>query len=67
MPLYELDGVQPDLAGQNHPNDQCWVAPMCNTGGQNRFETGTPTSGSALCYVVTTKKSLSVKAAMFRI
>ncbi len=34
MPLYELDGVQPDLAGQNHPNDQCWVAPCATLVGK---------------------------------
>ena len=27
MPIYELDGIRPDLAGSHLPNDGCWVAP----------------------------------------
>ena len=30
MPLYELAGIAPDLAGQPVVNDDCWVAP-CST------------------------------------
>ena len=30
MPIYELDGLVPDLAGQNIPNDKCWVAPCAS-------------------------------------
>lgn len=34
MPIYELDGVAPDLAGQNIPNDKCWVAPCASIIGK---------------------------------
>ncbi len=27
MPIYELDGKRPDLAGSNELNDNCWIAP----------------------------------------
>lgn len=27
MPIYQLDGKRPDLAGSDQPNDKCWVAP----------------------------------------
>lgn len=34
MPIYELDGVSPDLAGQTTPNDNCWVAPCATLIGK---------------------------------
>lgn len=34
MPLYELDGYQPDLDGDNHPNERCWVAPCATLVGK---------------------------------
>ena len=34
MPLYELDGISPDLAGQPMPNDNCWVAPCATLLGK---------------------------------
>ncbi len=34
MPLYELDGVSPDLAGSNQPNENCWVAPCATLIGK---------------------------------
>ena len=27
MPIYQLDGVKPDLGGSSNPSDKCWVAP----------------------------------------
>jgi len=27
MPIYEIDGIRPDLAGSQTLNDSCWVAP----------------------------------------
>ena len=34
MPLYELDGVSPDLAGQPVANKNCWVAPCATLIGK---------------------------------
>ncbi len=34
MPLYELDGKRPDLAGSNQPNGECWVAPCASLIGK---------------------------------
>ncbi|MEP1208207.1 MAG: gamma carbonic anhydrase family protein [Rhizobiaceae bacterium] len=34
MPVYELDGVAPDLAGQSTANDRCWVAPCASVIGK---------------------------------
>jgi carbonic anhydrase/acetyltransferase-like protein (isoleucine patch superfamily) len=34
MPLYELDGVSPDLAGQTTASDNCWVAPCATLLGK---------------------------------
>lgn len=34
MPLYELDGISPDLAGSSAPNDNCWVAPCATLIGK---------------------------------
>ena len=34
MPLYELDGVSPDLAGQSVPNTNCWIAPCATLIGK---------------------------------
>ncbi len=34
MPLYELDGVSPKLAGQTMPNNDCWVAPCATLIGK---------------------------------
>ena len=34
MPLYELDGNRPDLAGSGEPNDLCWVAPCATLIGK---------------------------------
>ncbi len=27
MPIYSLDGISPDLAGDTQPNSNCWIAP----------------------------------------
>ncbi len=27
MPVYQLDGVKPDLAGSSKPSNNCWIAP----------------------------------------
>ncbi|MEE9313761.1 MAG: gamma carbonic anhydrase family protein [Rhizobiaceae bacterium] len=34
MPLYELDGIAPDLAGSAQPNENCWVAPCATMIGK---------------------------------
>ena len=34
MPLYELDGIAPDLAGQPTRGDRCWVAPCATLIGK---------------------------------
>ena len=34
MPLYELDGHTPDLAGHSMPNDNCWIAPCATLIGR---------------------------------
>ena len=34
MPIYELDGVAPDLAGQSEPSDKCWMAPCASIIGK---------------------------------
>ena len=34
MPIYELDGIAPDLAGSRLPNDKCWVAPCASLIGR---------------------------------
>ena len=34
MPIYELDGVAPDLAGETTINDNCWVAPCATLVGK---------------------------------
>ncbi|NKB53643.1 MAG: gamma carbonic anhydrase family protein [Rhizobiaceae bacterium] len=34
MPLYELEGVSPKLAGQTVPNEDCWVAPCATLIGK---------------------------------
>ncbi|MEE9375163.1 MAG: gamma carbonic anhydrase family protein [Rhizobiaceae bacterium] len=34
MPLFELDGVAPDLAGHSSPNENCWVAPCATLIGK---------------------------------
>lgn len=38
MPLYELDGVGPDLAGKPLSNMRCWVAPCATVVGHVRLE-----------------------------
>ena len=38
MPLYELDGVGPDLAGKLTSNMRCWVAPCATVVGHVRLE-----------------------------
>ena len=34
MPIYELDGVRPNLAGQSVVNEDCWVAPCATLVGK---------------------------------
>lgn len=34
MPIYELDGESPDLAGQSMPSEDCWVAPSATLIGK---------------------------------
>lgn len=34
MPLYELDGIAPNLAGHREANEDCWVAPCASLIGK---------------------------------
>ncbi|MEO1398051.1 MAG: gamma carbonic anhydrase family protein [Pseudomonadota bacterium] len=40
MPIYQLDGVRPDLAGSPEINDNCWVAPEASLIGKVRLGEG---------------------------